>query len=117
MRRTTSNASIVVRLASGFLFCLLLLGIPKLAPAQRRSAPASGSTVRSQAFVSFQNERGQITCREATSDERSKSAVRSGGGSMRVIYSGAPRRKENTEFAQRRSQIRATTLPKPYLNH
>src|SRR6185503_17428419 len=80
--------------ATRLLVCLILLGTPALAPAQTRETPATGNTVRSQAFVSFQNERGEITCREATSDERSKSAVRSGGGSMRVIYSGAPRQQD-----------------------
>ena len=89
---------------STLLVCLVILGIVASTPAQRRSAPATGSTVRNQAFVSFQNEREEITCREATAEERRKSAVRSGGGPTGVIYSGAPRRQgEHRVCAEKKS--------------
>lgn len=91
-RRTVSCESIIVTAASGLLFCLLLLGMPCSAPAQGRWTPAGGSAVRNQAFVVSQNERGEIACREATSEESHMTTARSGGGPMRVIYSGAPRR-------------------------
>src|SRR6476660_4619265 len=91
---TVTNKSIVIMVGSRLLFCLLLLGVPASAPATARWNPAAGSTVHNQAFVVSRNERGETVCREATSEERQKVAARSGGGSMRVIYSGAPRRKD-----------------------
>ena len=94
IRTTVSRESIIVRVGSGLLFCLLLLGIPRLAPAQARWIPVAGGADRNQAFVISQNERGEIACREATSEERRRAAVHSGGGPMRVIYSGAPRRRD-----------------------
>jgi hypothetical protein len=77
---------------SGLLFCLLLLGMPRSAPALGLRISAAGGAVRNQAFVISQNERGEIACREATSDERRMAAMHNGGGPTRVIYSGAPRR-------------------------
>ena len=47
-----------------------------------------------QTFVVYQNERGEVTCREATSEEHRRIIERSGGGPTRLIYSGAPRRKD-----------------------
>src|SRR6185503_9934202 len=88
-----SLESLGVRVGSGLLFCLLLLGIPRSAPGQARWIP-TGNTDRYQAFVVAANERGEIACRAATSDERRNAAARNGGGPMRTIYSGAPRRKE-----------------------
>ena len=93
MRKPMSGDSIIVRVGSGLLFCLLLPGMPRLAPAQGRHVP-TGSTVRNKAFVAVQNERGEIACRPATAEERRVSAARNGGGPTRVIYSGAPRRKD-----------------------
>jgi N-acetylneuraminic acid mutarotase len=81
-------------LGSRLLVCLLLLGVPATAPAKARWNQAGGSAVRNQAFVVSQNERGETVCREATFEERHATAARSGGGPMRVIYSGAPRRKD-----------------------
>jgi len=83
-----------VRVAGGLLFCLLLLGIPLSATAQSRWNSTTGSTLRNQAFVLSTNERGETACRVATSEEARMAAARSGGGPMRVIYSGAPRRKD-----------------------
>ena len=92
--RTVSCKAMTVRLGSGLLLCLLLLLIPGSAPAQSRWNAATDGVVRNQAFIVSQNERGEIACREATSEERRLTAARSGGGPMQVIYSGAPRRKD-----------------------
>ena len=43
IRTTMSYESIIVRAASGLLFCLLLLGIAASAPAQTRWLPAAGN--------------------------------------------------------------------------
>src|SRR5258705_3706434 len=79
---------------SRLLFCLALLAVPASAPAKVRWNSATDRTDRNQAFIVSQNERGEIVCREATSEERQRVAGRNGGGPMRVIYSGAPRRKD-----------------------
>lgn len=94
IRTTVSFKSIMVMVGSSLLFCLLLLGIPASAPAKARWNQTTSSTVRNRAFIVSQNERGEFVCREATSEERQRAAARSGGGPTRVIYSGAPRRKD-----------------------
>jgi N-acetylneuraminic acid mutarotase len=94
IRTTVSRDSIIVKVGSGLLFCLLLVGMPRPAPAQARWIPAAGNVLQNQTFVVSQNERGEVACREATSEERRLAATRNGGGPMRVIYSGAPRRKD-----------------------
>ncbi|MGH9875569.1 MAG: NF038122 family metalloprotease, partial [Pyrinomonadaceae bacterium] len=48
----------------------------------------------SPSFVVYQNELGEVTCREATELERRQIAERSGGGATRVIYPGAPLRSQ-----------------------
>src|SRR5882724_8880570 len=96
-RRQTIRAlpcHILVRVGSGLLLCLMLLGTPRSAPAQARWNPNLGNTFRNQGFVVSQNERGEIACREATTAERKEVIQRHGGGPARVIYSGAPRSKD-----------------------
>src|SRR5258706_13745761 len=94
LRTTVSCESIIVMAGSRYLFCLLLLAVPASAHAKVRWNSATDRTDRNQAFIVSQNERGEIVCREATSEERQRVAGRNGGGPMRVIYSGAPRRKD-----------------------
>ena len=85
---------IIVMAGSALLFCLLMLAMPRSAAALGRWIPATADAPRTQAFVISQNESGEIACREATPDERRMAAVHDDGGPTRVIYSGAPRRKD-----------------------
>src|SRR5258706_4811716 len=94
LRTTVSCESIIVIGGSKLLFFLLLLAVPASAAAKVRWNSTTDRPDRNQAFIGSQNERGEIVCREATSEERQRVAGRNGGGPMRVIYSGAPRRKD-----------------------
>src|SRR5258706_16109606 len=93
LRTTVSCESIIVMAGSRLLFCLLLLAVPASAPAKVRWNSATDRTDRNQAFIVSQNERGEIVCREATSEERQRVAGRNGGGPMCVAYFGGPPRK------------------------
>lgn len=95
-----SCESPLVMVGSRLLVCLLLLGIPASTTAKARWIPAAGSAVRNQTFVVSQNERGETACREATSKDPQMTAARGGGGPMRVIYSGAPHRKDMPHGSQ-----------------
>src|SRR5258706_4295030 len=111
LRTTVSCESIIVMAGSRLLFCLLLLAVPASAPAKVRWNSATDRTDRNQAFIVSQNERGEIVCREATSEERQRVAGRNGGGPMRVIYSGAPRRKDLAYRSQFLISDEAASVP------
>jgi hypothetical protein len=66
-----------------------------IANAQGESTSASEKRARnSEAFVMYVNARGEVTCREATPDERRRIMERT--GDTTVIYGGAPRRRTGT---------------------
>jgi uncharacterized repeat protein (TIGR01451 family) len=91
--------------------CALLLGA---SGSPLSAKPQSGWTrlvsAGSHSFVLFQDERGEIICREATDAENREIGDRKGGGSARVIYSGAPLRSQMRDGSQTWSPDQATTL-------
>src|SRR5512132_1763316 len=111
LRTTMSFESVIATLPGGLLFCLLLMANPASAPAKARWNQTTGSPVPNQTFVVSQNERGEIVCREAKSDERQRIADRSSAGPMRVIYSGAPRRTDSHYGSQFWISDEAAGLP------
>lgn len=56
--------------------------------------PSAGGADTSPAFVLYQDERGDIACRQATRAEHQRISERGNGGPTRVIYEGAPLRSQ-----------------------
>lgn len=76
----------------------LLLGLPLSSRVTMQSINApQGKTPDAdqyRAFVVYENERNEIVCRTASESEQKQIASRSGGGQTKLIYPGAPLRKE-----------------------
>ncbi|MCU1268369.1 MAG: hypothetical protein JWM21_4687 [Acidobacteria bacterium] len=110
-RKTIQTAdSCGIGAASGLLLGLLVLLVPWSVSAQARWVPSAVTSDRNQAFVVSQNGGGEVACREATSEERRRIIDRSGGGPVRVIYSGAPRRKDSPYGMEKWTSDQATGL-------
>src|ERR1044072_3377075 len=85
----------------GYLCLIIGFGWVILGPTSShagRSVPLqterwTSSTTSDEVFIIYRNERGKFACREANKTERERINKRSGGGTTRLIYSGAPRTK------------------------
>ena len=94
IQTSLSREPIVAKASRGLLVCLLLLVVAASASAQGRWTSTADTPLHSHTFVVSQNENGEAACRDATSEERGMTVAHKSGGPMRVIYSGAPRRKD-----------------------
>src|ERR1044072_1369243 len=83
------------RLKIGSIFlCSLLLAAAASSSIAKTRAAQSPSRNRSHTYVISQKENGEAVCQDASLQQREAIADRSRGGPTRVIYSGAPRRKD-----------------------
>ena len=96
LRRYASRAAAFVLLAG---LCWAIFSPPSSHARFQTQTPLQNWTISTNGddtFVIYQNERGETTCRRATKAERDQINSRQKGGPTRVIYAGAPRRRDKT---------------------
>jgi hypothetical protein len=69
-------------------------------PWELNSGDLGGGPVSQDAYIIYQNERGETVCREASEAERAQIAERGSGAAPIVIYPGAPQRREMIDGEQ-----------------
>lgn len=55
---------------------------------------SSAGEGREETFIVYRDEKGAATCRTATAEEHAEIVARNAGGVTRIIYSGAPRKRD-----------------------
>ena len=86
-----------------------------IASAQSAATPASKDPELSDAYVLYQNERGETVCREATVVER-RHILERRGANLRTIYSGALRRGAFPGGDEKFTANATTTSDEPAMN-
>ncbi|MBA3241361.1 MAG: hypothetical protein H0T60_09080, partial [Acidobacteria bacterium] len=103
-------------LTSLLSFLLVFAGPASLiASAQSAATPKSKDPELSDAYVLYQNERGETVCREGTLAER-RDILERRGAKLRTIYSGAPRRGAFPDGDEKFTANATTTSDEPGMN-